>query len=81
MALSQQIYALLYLSSQFLTIALYALAGGVPNWALLLLPLSKRLHSIYVLRMFNDCWAIPLLLASVYMYCRGKFTPGSVLLR
>ncbi|KAI0005973.1 glycosyltransferase [Russula compacta] len=48
LALSQQVYAFLYS------------AGGVPNWIVLLLPLSKRLHSIYVLRLFNDVWAVVL---------------------
>ncbi|KAF8478739.1 mannosyltransferase [Russula ochroleuca] len=58
LALSQQLYAFLYSASLILSCAIYRKAGGVPNWILLLLPLSKRLHSIYVLRLFNDVWAV-----------------------
>jgi alpha-1,3-mannosyltransferase len=58
LALSQQVYAFLYSASLILSCAIYRKAGGVPNWILLLLPLSKRLHSIYVLRLFNDVWAV-----------------------
>ncbi|TFY76965.1 hypothetical protein EWM64_g7049 [Hericium alpestre] len=46
-------------------------AGTVPNWVLLLLPLSKRLHSIFVLRLFNDCWAVVLTQLSILAYVRG----------
>ena len=55
--LAQQIYGVLYTISQALISAIYVQSGAVPNWVLVLLPLSKRLHSIYVLRLFNDCWA------------------------
>ncbi|KAI9510227.1 mannosyltransferase [Russula earlei] len=58
--LSQQIYGFLYSASLILSCAIYRKADGVPNWILLLLPLSKRLHSIYVLRLFNDVWAVVL---------------------
>lgn len=81
MKLAQQIYGVLYIISQIMTIALYSTAGDIPNWALVILPLSKRLHSIYVLRMFNDCWAMPILLSSILMYTRRQHTAGSVLFR
>lgn len=67
MALSQQIYAGLYVSSLILTCCIYRKAGA-PNWLLLALPLSKRLHSIYVLRLFNDCWSVTAALAAVLAY-------------
>ncbi|KAF8308878.1 mannosyltransferase [Clavulina sp. PMI_390] len=79
MALAQQIYGLLYVVSQLLAITLYSMAGDVPNYVLLVLPLSKRLHSIYVLRMFNDCWAIPMVMASIALFAKGRRTPASVL--
>ncbi|KAJ3478157.1 hypothetical protein NLI96_g9958 [Meripilus lineatus] len=57
-AVAQQVYGFLYLQSLALACAIYHQAGGIPNWVILLLPLSKRLHSIFVLRLFNDCWAL-----------------------
>lgn len=58
MRLAQNIYGVLYIATLSLTCAIYGKTRAVPNWLLLLLPLSKRLHSIFVLRMFNDCWAV-----------------------
>ncbi|KAF5324538.1 hypothetical protein D9611_004241 [Ephemerocybe angulata] len=53
------------------------LTGAVPNWIVLLLPLSKRLHSIFVLRLFNDCWAVVIsqlaILACQYGYDDTSF--------
>ncbi|KAL1944589.1 hypothetical protein VTO73DRAFT_3019 [Trametes versicolor] len=76
----QQIYAVLYLTSLALTAAIYKQAGGVPNWVLLLLPLSKRLHSIYVLRLFNDCWAVVAAQAAIFAFGSGWDALGVVLL-
>ena len=81
MHLAQQIYGGLYLASQLLTLTLYRMSGDVPNYAVLLLPLSKRLHSIYVLRMFNDCWAVVTVLGSIVALCRRRLYLASVLYR
>lgn len=79
--LAQHIYGALYIASLFLTCAIYRTAGGIPNWTVILLVLSKRLHSIYVLRLFNDCWAIFGLMLSIFAYSNRRFYVGSVLFR
>ncbi|OBZ75976.1 putative Dol-P-Man:Man(5)GlcNAc(2)-PP-Dol alpha-1,3-mannosyltransferase [Grifola frondosa] len=76
---AQQVYAALYLASTILTCAIYRQAGGVPNWVLLLLPLSKRLHSIYVLRLFNDCWTAVASQAAILAFGRGWDALGILL--
>ncbi|KAL5529217.1 hypothetical protein ACEPAG_5191 [Sanghuangporus baumii] len=77
--LAQQIYGALYIISLGLTCAIYLNAGGLPNWVLLFLPLSKRLHSIYSLRMFNDCWAVVGAQAAILALQGGYYTMGCVL--
>ncbi|KAG8678212.1 dolichyl-P-Man:Man(5)GlcNAc(2)-PP-dolichol alpha-1,3-mannosyltransferase [Ceratobasidium sp. 394] len=74
----QQIYAGLYLLTMALTFMVYRKAG-IPQYVLLFLPLSKRLHSIYVLRLFNDCWAAPLSMASIFAFQRRRWAIGSIL--
>ncbi|KAG1756515.1 mannosyltransferase [Suillus paluster] len=66
-AQAQQIYAGLYVLSVVLVCAIYKKAN-IPNWTLLLLPLSKRLHSIFVLRLFNDCWSIIFVQAAILAF-------------
>ncbi|KAI0082755.1 mannosyltransferase [Panus rudis PR-1116 ss-1] len=78
LAFAQQIYGLLYLASLTLTCAIYYV-GGVPNWILLLLPLSKRLHSIFVLRLFNDCWSLVAVQAATLAYALGWDVSGTLL--
>ncbi|TRM61881.1 glycosyltransferase family 58 protein [Schizophyllum amplum] len=79
MRLAQQLYSLLYIVSQCLNCAIYHRAGA-PNWLVLSLPLSKRLHSIYVLRLFNDCWAVIAAQAAILAYQSGADLLGTVLL-
>eukprot|EP01025_Chloroclados_australasicus_P000215 TRINITY_DN100_c2_g1_i3.p1 TRINITY_DN100_c2_g1~~TRINITY_DN100_c2_g1_i3.p1 ORF type:complete len:414 (+),score=16.31 TRINITY_DN100_c2_g1_i3:380-1621(+) len=55
--IGQIIFAILYIMTQFIVLYLYIEAELLPPWALGLLSLSKRIHSIYVLRLFNDCWS------------------------
>lgn len=76
----QQIYAVLYLALLALTCGIYGRAGGVPNWVLMLLPLSKRLHSIFILRLFNDCWVTVFSHAAVLAYAHAFDLVGTVLL-
>ncbi|KIK30975.1 glycosyltransferase family 58 protein [Pisolithus microcarpus 441] len=75
---AQQIYAGLYVLSLLLTCAVYRNAG-MPNWTLLLLPLSKRLHSIFVLRLFNDCWSVVFVQAAI-LACQTGVDGTGVLL-
>ncbi|KAF8559838.1 mannosyltransferase [Imleria badia] len=65
--LAQQIYGALYIASLVLVSCIYR-QGGAPNWTVLLLPLSKRLHSIFVLRLFNDCWSLVLVQAAILAF-------------
>ncbi|KAJ7685072.1 glycosyltransferase family 58 protein [Mycena polygramma] len=76
---AQQIYGVLYITSLTLSCAIYWLAGGIPNWAVLLLPLSKRLHSIFFLRLFNDCWAVVFVQAAVVAFQTGYDEVGILL--
>lgn len=78
---AQQLYGLLYVVSLALSCAICHQAGGMPNWALLLLPLSKRLHSIYVLRLFNDCWSVVAMQAAILAYGQGSDGVGTLLFR
>jgi len=78
--IAQQIYAVLYIALLTSTCGIYGRAGGVPNWIVLLLPLSKRLHSIFVLRLFNDCWMSVFAHAAVLAYANAFDLLGTVLL-
>ncbi|KAK0210637.1 glycosyltransferase family 58 protein [Desarmillaria ectypa] len=75
--LAQYIYSGLYLLSLVLSCAIYSQAR-VSNWVVLLLPLSKRLHSIYVLRLFNDCWSVVAMQAAVLAYQLGNDDIGTL---
>jgi alpha-1,3-mannosyltransferase len=79
--LAQQLYGALYIVSLALTCGVYHQSGSIPNWVLLLLPLSKRLHSLYALRLFNDCWAAVLSQAAVFTLQRRSDLLGTALLR
>lgn len=49
-----------------------------PPYIFPLLVLSKRLHSIFVLRLFNDCFAVLALFIAIYFYQRRIYTIASV---
>jgi alpha-1,3-mannosyltransferase len=80
-ALAQHLYAGLYLATLALSCGIYRKAGNFPNWIVFLLPLSKRLHSIYVLRLFNDCWSVFAVQAAIILYQRGLDDTATLVFR
>lgn len=50
----------------------------VPPYIFPLLILSKRLHSVFVLRCFNDCFAAFFLWLSIYCFQRRAWTVGAL---
>jgi len=43
-----------------------------PPWLAIVCVLSKRLHSLYMLRLFNDCWCVAFTLASIALAMRRQ---------
>ncbi|KAF2690463.1 glycosyltransferase family 58 protein [Lentithecium fluviatile CBS 122367] len=76
--LAQYIFGLLYLSTLAIVIQCYRKAK-VPPYVFPLLILSKRLHSIFVLRCFNDCFAVLGLFSAIYAYQSEQWHLGSFL--
>ncbi|KAF2838737.1 glycosyltransferase family 58 protein [Patellaria atrata CBS 101060] len=76
--LAQGIFGLLYLATLAAVMLCYRQAKA-PPYVFPLLVLSKRLHSIYVLRCFNDCFAVFFLWTAIYLYQKRMYTAGSIL--
>lgn len=74
---AQTIFAILYLVTLSLVFACYR-AAQAPPWVFPMLVLSKRAHSIFVLRCFNDCWAVAFLWGAIYAYQNRAWTAGSL---
>ncbi|KAI6364692.1 dolichyl-P-Man:Man(5)GlcNAc(2)-PP-dolichol alpha-1,3-mannosyltransferase [Pyricularia oryzae] len=74
---AQQLFGALYLLTLYVVIACYRKAK-VPPYVLPLLVLSKRLHSIFVLRCFNDCFAVLFFWVAIYCFQRRAWSLGGV---
>ncbi|CAK7213197.1 dolichyl-P-Man:Man(5)GlcNAc(2)-PP-dolichol alpha-1,3-mannosyltransferase [Sporothrix bragantina] len=73
--LAQQIFAGVYLAALALAMACFWRAG-TPPYVFPLLILSKRLHSIYMLRCFNDGIAALCLWAALFCFQRRHWSLG-----
>jgi alpha-1,3-mannosyltransferase len=74
---AQCIFALLYLVTIVLVLACYRRVGA-PPWLLATVVCSKRLHSIFLLRLFNDAWVAALLWGMIYAFQRKWWNAGAV---
>eukprot|EP00250_Pteridium_aquilinum_P033344 c5480_g1_i1 orf=143-1462(+) len=76
---AQIVFGLLYILNMGIVLAIYYQAKVLPWWALCLLCLSKRVHSIFVLRLFNDCIATTLAHLSIFLFQMNKWKFGMVI--
>lgn len=73
---AQKLFLVLYLVTLAVVLSCYRKAGA-PAWVLVLLSASKRVHSIFVLRLFNDCFAVLFLWGAIWCYQRGFWRVGT----
>ena len=76
---AQWAFALIYIATQACVLDIYRLVRPGPPWVCILLALSLRLHSIYVLRLFNDGVAMLFAHAALSMLTRRRFLLGGLL--
>ncbi|XP_015120492.1 lethal(2)neighbour of Tid protein [Diachasma alloeum] len=77
---AQYVFALLYIVLLVLVFRIYAKTKKVPPYVLILISCtSYRVHSIFVLRLFNDSIAMIFLFASLNAFLDDKWYWGSVL--
>ncbi|KAL4761798.1 dolichyl-P-Man:Man(5)GlcNAc(2)-PP-dolichol alpha-1,3-mannosyltransferase [Aspergillus foveolatus] len=74
----QIIFAFLYLICLTIVMACYRRVGA-PPYLFPLLILSKRLHSVYMLRLFNDGLAALAMWGAIWLFINRKWTPAVVL--
>lgn len=77
--LAQYVFVAIYLLQMFLVLRIYTKSRKVPPYVLIFSAFtSYRIHSIYVLRLFNDPIAILLLYVALNLFLDDRWTLGSV---
>ncbi|KAJ0054373.1 hypothetical protein Pint_00999 [Pistacia integerrima] len=75
---AQILFGVLYIINLAIILFIYVKTNVLPWWALSLLCLSKRVHSIFVLRLFNDCFAMTLLHAAIALLLYQRWNLGLI---
>ena len=79
--LAQYLFEVLYLATQWIVFAIYSKSKKLPPYSIILLCVSKRLHSIYVLRCFNDPVAMFFMYSCILAMLNRRWLLSSVLYR
>jgi len=69
----QLVFLFLYLATHWIVLKIMGWVRRGPPAVGILLVLSYRLHSLYTLRLFNDCWAMLGVYSSVALACQGHW--------
>ncbi|KAI9498152.1 dolichyl-P-Man:Man(5)GlcNAc(2)-PP-dolichyl mannosyltransferase [Zychaea mexicana] len=77
--LAQYLFEGLYLATQLIVFAIYSKSKKIPPYTMILLCVSKRLHSIYVLRCFNDPVAMFFMYGCILAMLHRQWLLSSVL--
>ncbi|PLW16770.1 hypothetical protein PCASD_17157 [Puccinia coronata f. sp. avenae] len=70
---AQYLFGMIYLITMGFVLAIYKHCQSLPTYTVFSLVLSKRLHSIYVLRLFNDGIAMMALYVSIWCLVTKKW--------
>ena len=74
----QGVFALVYLGGNALLARAYQRTKTMPWWGVFLLMCSRRVHSIFVLGLFNDCWAVLLLVVALHFLLQDRWPRACV---
>lgn len=78
--LAQYLFAVLYAVTLILVFRLYVLSKKVPPYVLILMcATTYRIHSIYMLRLFNDPFAMFFLYLSLNVFLADRWYLGSII--
>lgn len=70
---AQVVFSFLFVLSVLLSCIVYTMVPGLQPWPLYLFLLSKRLYSIHVLRLFNDCFTTVAMVAVVLLLQQASY--------
>ncbi|RHZ64122.1 hypothetical protein Glove_326g134 [Diversispora epigaea] len=76
---AQYLFAIIYLWTLFTVFNIYHKSRRIPPYVLILICLSKRLHSIYVLRLFNDTITMAFLYTCIWTLINKQWKLSCVL--